>query len=407
MTEIYQLESQPWMEAVETRRVMEALSKQGQDVRFVGGCVRDALVGREIKDIDIATPDLPEKVITLLESAGIKAIPTGIDHGTITAVCNHKIFEITTLRLDVDTDGRHATVAFTDDWVEDAARRDLTINALSSNLDGKVYDPFGGVSDLREKHVRFVGDAVTRIEEDALRLLRFFRFQAWYGGADIDAVGLDAARKKTSMLQGLSSERIHSEVMRLLASPDPGPVLKCMLENDIFAAFLPEVVTIDIFEAFIKLEGRCDPLVRLVALIMGCHKDTILSIPDRLRFSTAEKQHFLSLVKPAYNINSKIDDATFRESIYRIGSELVSDLLRLSMAKSGEDFGDEKALKLSRKIENWKPVFFPLQGRDLIKAGLNPGPQMGRLLKNTEQWWIDQAFEPDYDQCLAYALMGN
>ncbi|MFD2204285.1 CCA tRNA nucleotidyltransferase [Kiloniella antarctica] len=410
MSDIYQLERQSWMEATATRRVMDALRAGGQDVRFVGGCVRDSLVGREIKDIDIATPDRPEVVITLLENAGIKAIPTGMDHGTITAVCNHKVFEITTLRLDVETDGRHAKVIFTDSWVEDAARRDLTMNALSANLEGVVYDPFDGVKDLREKRIRFVGDAVTRIEEDALRLLRFFRFQAWYGGDDIDAVGLEAARKKAPLLKGLSAERIHSELMRLLAAPDPGSVLKHMLDNNIFTTFLPEVVTTDIFDAFIKLEGRCDPLVRLVALTMvanktmGCPKDTIFSIPDRLRFSTAEKEHFLSLVRPAYNINSKIDDATFREAIYRIGSGLVSDLLRLSMARTGEGFGNQKALELSRKIESWQPVFFPLQGRDLIKAGFKPGPKMGRLLKITEQWWIEQAFVPDYDQCLAYAM---
>ncbi len=404
MTEIYQLDSQPWMEEVETRRVIDALSKQGQDVRFVGGCVRDALVGREIKDIDIATPDFPEKVIELLENAGIKAIPTGLDHGTITAVCNHKVFEITTLRLDVETDGRHATVAFTDNWVEDAARRDLTMNALSASLDGKIYDPFGGVQDLRDKHIRFVGDAVTRIEEDALRLLRFFRFQAWYGGSEIDPIGLEATRQKAQMLGDLSAERIHSELMRLLAAPDPIPVLKAMLENEIFPGFLPEVTRIDILNAFIQLEGRCDPLVRLVALLDGAPVPEKASIPDRLRFSTAEKQHFLSLINPDYDINLSTEEPIFREALYRVGSGLVSDLLRLQMAREGQNFESKQALDLSKRVEEWRPVFFPLQGRDLIKAGLKPGPQMGRRLKATEEWWIERAFTPSQQECITFAL---
>ncbi|WP_421782764.1 CCA tRNA nucleotidyltransferase [Kiloniella litopenaei] len=404
MTTTYRLESQPWMLAEETQRVIEALSKQGQDVRFVGGCVRDAMLGREIKDIDIATPDHPETVIKLLEAGKIKAIPTGLDHGTITAVCNHQVFEITTLRVDVETDGRHATVAYTDNWEEDAARRDLTMNALSCRLDGTVFDPFGGVQDLKENRVRFVGKAETRIEEDALRLLRFFRFQAWYGTDAFDQEGVAAAEDKASMLTGLSAERIHSELMKLLAAPNPIPVLKVMLEKQIFSHFLPEVRTIDCVEAFIALEGRRDPLVRLVALLDGGEAKEKRSIPDRLRFSTAEKQHFLSLIEPEYGIDASTDEMLFKEALYRIGAGLVSDLLRLQMARDGTSFGHENARSRAKIIENWRPVFFPLQGRDLIQSGVEPGPKMGRLLKATENWWIEQSFKPDHDECLAYAL---
>ncbi|WP_085904006.1 CCA tRNA nucleotidyltransferase [Kiloniella majae] len=404
MTTTYRLESQPWMLAEETQRVIEALSPQRQDVRFVGGCVRDAMLGREIKDIDIATPDHPETVIKLLEAGKIKAIPTGLDHGTITAVCNHQVFEITTLRLDVETDGRHATVAYTDNWEEDAARRDLTMNALSCRLDGTVFDPFGGVEDLREHRVRFVGDAETRIEEDALRLLRFFRFQAWYGTDVFDQEGVSAAKAKAHMLKGLSAERIHSELMKLLAAPNPLPVLRTMQENQIFSSFLPEVRSVDCLAAFISLEGRRDPLVRLIALLEGGKANEKVSIPDRLRFSTAEKQHFLSLIKPEYEIDSSTEEMLFKEALYRIGAGLVSDLLRLQMARDGVNFSDENACSLAKTIEEWRPVFFPLQGRDLIQSGVEPGPKMGRLLKATENWWIEQSFKPDQEQCLDYAL---
>ncbi len=404
MTTTYRLESQPWMLAEETQRVIGALSTQGQDVRFVGGCVRDAMLGREIKDIDIATPDHPEIVIKLLEAGKIKAIPTGLDHGTITAVCNHQVFEITTLRVDVETDGRHATVAYTDNWEEDAARRDLTMNALSCRLDGTVFDPFGGVQDLKENRIRFVGKAETRIEEDALRLLRFFRFQAWYGTDVFDQEGVMAAKAKAPMLKGLSAERIHSELMKLLAAPNPIPVLRVMLDKQIFSPFLPEVRTVDCLEVFISLEGRRDPLVRLVALLEGGEAKEKRSIPDRLRFSTAEKQHFLSLIQPEYEIDSSTEEMLFKEALYRIGAGLVSDLLRLQMARDGVNFNDHNARFRAKIIEEWRPVFFPLQGRDLIQSGVEPGPKMGRLLKATENWWIEQSFKPDQDECLAYAL---
>ena len=404
MTVTYKLDNQQWMLAEETQQVMQALSVEGQDVRFVGGCVRDAMLGREIKDIDIATPDHPERVIKLLKTANIKAIPTGLDHGTITAVCNHQAFEITTLRVDVETDGRHATVAYTDNWEEDAARRDLTMNALSCRLDGTVFDPFGGIEDLKESRVRFVGEAETRIEEDALRLLRFFRFQAWYGTDVFDEEGVTAAKSKKHMLKGLSAERIHSELMRLLSAPNPMPVINVMLENQIFSPFLPEVRSVDCLTRFIPLEGRKDPLVRLVALLEGGEVKDKVGIPDRLRFSTAEKQHFISLIKPEYEIDSVTDEMLFKEALYRIGAGLVSDLLRLQMARDGEDFKSESALYRAKVVEGWRPVFFPLQGRDLIQAGVEPGPKMGRLLKTTEDWWIRQSFQPAQGECLAYAL---
>ena len=247
------LEPQGWMTAPDSRAVLEALQAEGAEVRFVGGCVRDALAGRPVKDIDLATADPPEKVISLLEQAGLKAVPTGIAHGTVTAVSDHHPYEVTTLRRDVETHGRHATVAFTDDWAADAARRDFTFNALSCRADGTLFDPYEGEADLRAGRVRFVGDARERIEEDYLRLLRFFRFHAHYGRGEPDRAGLAAAAALAPKLVRLSGERIRTEIFTLLKAPDPVPVLEVMARHRIFAAVLPDLGSPSILRALIGL----------------------------------------------------------------------------------------------------------------------------------------------------------
>ncbi|MEM9682546.1 MAG: CCA tRNA nucleotidyltransferase, partial [Pseudomonadota bacterium] len=251
----HELRSQPWMVAPETVAVLDALEHAGAEARFVGGCVRDSLIGRQVGDIDIATDAVPERVTEALQAADIRAIPTGIDHGTITAVANGVPFEITTLRRDVETFGRHATVAYTDDWIEDAARRDFTINALSLGRDGTLFDPFGGEADLRAGRIRFVGDARARIQEDVLRLLRFFRFHAYYGRNGLDADGLAACREFATRLSGLSAERIWTELRRLLLAPEPTFVLREMGASDILAEILPEARLFDGLERLIVLEG--------------------------------------------------------------------------------------------------------------------------------------------------------
>ncbi|MGF1609026.1 MAG: CCA tRNA nucleotidyltransferase, partial [Kiloniellales bacterium] len=274
------LEPQPWMTASETRAVADALTAEGGEVRFVGGCVRDAVAGRPVKDIDIATADPPERVIALLEAAGLTAVPTGLAHGTVTAVSGGRPFEITTLRVDVETYGRHARVAFTDDWEADAARRDFTFNAMSCGLDGSLYDPFGGREDLTAGRVRFVGEAEARIREDYLRLLRFFRFQAHYGRAAPDPEGLAAARALAPRLESLSGERLRNELLRLLQAPEPVAVCRIMLASGVFAAFLPEARALERLAALIAVEpdGRLpgeelseneppDALRRLAALL--------------------------------------------------------------------------------------------------------------------------------------------
>src|SRR5665213_1315156 len=235
--------SLPWMSEAATRAVMAALGDG--NARFVGGCVRDALLGRPVLDIDIATKLPPDEVTRRLEAAGIRAVPTGLAHGTVTAVLKPRHFEITTLRRDVETFGRHARVAFTDDWAEDAGRRDFTMNALYLGADGAVFDPIGGLADLRTGYVRFVGDAGRRIDEDVLRLLRFYRFYAHYGKGEADEAARDAARERAPLLPSLSAERVAAEMLKLLAAPDPLPVLALMREDGVLAQMLPEATAFD------------------------------------------------------------------------------------------------------------------------------------------------------------------
>src|ERR1700722_18860956 len=228
-----------WMRAVETGAVIDALSAHGGSARFVGGAVRNALLRLEVDDIDIATPLVPDEVIRRLQSSGIKAVPTGIDHGTITAIVGSKFFEVTTLRRDVETDGRHAIVSFSDNWEEDASRRDFTVNAMYASPDGEVFDYFGGLADLAARRIRFIGDPVARIREDYLRILRLFRFHAWYGQGAMDEQGLGAATAERSGLRRLSGERIQKELLRLLAAKNPGPALQAMEKRGILEEIIP------------------------------------------------------------------------------------------------------------------------------------------------------------------------
>src|SRR5437879_8433408 len=249
---------QPWMTAPQTCAVIAALADAGIVARFVGGCVRDALLGRAIADIDIATPARPEEVIAALEKAGIKPIPTGIEHGTITAVVSTpepRHFEITTLRRDVETYGRRARVAFDADWAEDAARRDFTINAIYLDPDGTLHDPVGGIADLEAHRVRFVGDPAQRIAEDVLRVMRYYRFEARFGGGSGDAAARAACRNEVPLLPKLSAERVSQELIRLLAVPDPLPALRTTAEDGVLAAIRPEAARLDRLQRLIAVES--------------------------------------------------------------------------------------------------------------------------------------------------------
>lgn len=413
------IEPQPWMTAPETQAVIAALAAGGTEVRFVGGCVRDALAGRPVKDVDIATPDHPPRVIALLESAGLKAVPTGLDHGTVTAVSGHRPFEITTLRRDVETDGRRAVVAFTDDWVADAARRDLTFNALSCSPEGRLHDPFGGRADLAAGRVRFVGDPRARIQEDYLRLLRFFRFQAHYGRVPPDPAILAVARELAPQLAGLSGERIRTELLRLLEAPDPLPVVEIMVADGIFAAILPEIAGTAVLASLLGLDlpEAGDPVLRLGALLTPGAEEA-RRVAARLRLSNAETAELVMLGEPeavlgeaAAVLTRGRDDPAVRHALsialYREGPQRFRTALALGCARLLAADPDRRASALAGLAaafdlaDAWQERRFPLSGRDVLALGYKAGPDVGSLLRAVEDWWIAEDFAPDREACLA------
>src|ERR1700761_8412569 len=293
------LNDRSWLDAKATRTLIAALDAAGIDFRFVGGAVRDGLLGRKVSDIDVATPAMPEDVVRAVEAAGLKAIPTGIAHGTVTAIVARQPFEVTTLRRDVETDGRHAVVAFTDDWRADAARRDFTMNALYADRDGTITDFFGGEDDARAGRVRFIGDPARRIEEDALRILRFFRFHAWYGRGALDPAGLTASTQLAGMIGRLSGERVRVELLKTLAAPDPAPSWSAMIEAGVMAHTVPAALRVDRLSAMTALERDlrlpADPLRRLAALTGVPSAELLATLKDRLKLSNRDEAHLRSL----------------------------------------------------------------------------------------------------------------
>jgi poly(A) polymerase len=391
---------QPWMTEGPAARVMQALTAEGDEARFVGGCVRDALVGRAIRDIDIATPLSPQRVTELLHKAGLKAVPTGIGHGTITAVADKTGVEVTTLRLDVETDGRRAKVAFTDDWQADAARRDLTINALSADAGGKVHDYFGGLDDLAAGRVRFVGDPRQRITEDYLRLLRFFRFHADYAAGGFDAHAVAAAKELSPNLKALSGERLRQETLRLLIARRGVEVWGEILSLGISEHYLPWATSLDRLRWVAELEQRHrlapDAVRRLAALTMtGCGRD----VAETLRLSRAEGGRIVDLDAPRDPFDTSSPRAV-RRQIYAWGNDGARDRLLLDWLDRIDAASGAAALAI---IDNWPCPRFPLKGADIVKLGVPEGPRVGDLLGKVEGWWIDQDFAPDRAACLAYA----
>ena len=390
---------QDWMSSPDTRAVMAALSADGAVARFVGGCVRDAVLGRKVKDVDIATTETPDVVTGLLERAGLRAIPTGIAHGTVTAIAGATHFEITTLRHDVETFGRHARVAFTDNWRADAERRDFTMNALFCDLDGTLYDPAGGVCDLRAGRVRFVGDARARIQEDVLRLLRFFRFFAWYGKGAPDEAALAACAEFAPRLPDLSAERVWAEMSRLLLAPDPASVVELMAGKGVLGHLLPEARFPDRLAGLVRLETELDhPAdgIRRLAVILEGDRDSAMGIADRLRLSRRECGRLGDILANRGQAGSAMEPRDQRAMIYRLGIDLFRDLVLIDWVDDGDD---RSALWQSAK--DWNPISFPLKGADVMALGIPKGPEIGVHLREIETWWIGEDFRPGRDACLA------
>jgi poly(A) polymerase len=390
---------QPWMTAPATRAVIGALQKAGgpDAARFVGGCVRDALLSRPVSDIDIATPLTPDAVTAALEAAGLGAHPTGIEHGTVTATCRGRPFEVTTLRRDVETDGRRAVVAFTTDWAEDAQRRDFRLNALYLDPDGQVFDPTGGgLADARAGRIVFVGDAETRLREDYLRSLRFFRFLAWYGRGEPDRAALEACARLSEGVKALSGERIAKELLKLLAAPDPRPSVGLMADAGVLDAALPQAGDIARFEAMVEIDP--DPVLRLAALLPGDDLQ-VAAAAKRLRLSNVERRRLLCAVPEGAEVAVDLSTPDLRRAVYRLGADTVRDRLKLAAAASGE--GAQAIAAALAETEAWARPVFPLGGDDLKAAGVSEGPRFGRLLKLVEDWWADEDFTPDRAAVLA------
>jgi poly(A) polymerase len=396
------------MTAPETRAVFDALAAGGVEARFVGGCVRDAWLGRPVKDVDIASPAPPERVMELLKKAGLGVIPTGLAHGTVTALVNHHPFEITTLRRDEETFGRHARVAFTDDWREDAARRDLTMNALSCAPDGTVFDFFGGLKDMAAGHVRFVGDPRLRIREDVLRLLRFFRFHAHYGRGEPDTDALAACAELAPLLPTLSGERVQAETLRLLTAADPAPVWRLMLDRGVMAHLFPEATNVDRLSGLLFLEKVLhEPVapLRRLAVLLVTDRAGALAVAEKLRLSNGNRDRLAALAEPPQPVSVTGDEARHRRALYRLGDAgLYRDLILLSAVDQPGPVSLDAvhgALAIADRLPSLR---FPIGGRDLLAHGFKPGPQLGALLKQVESWWVTEDFRPGREECLREAL---
>ncbi len=383
------------MQAPETHAVLDAL---GGEARFVGGAVRNALIGEPVADVDIATPLVPEEVMRRLTAAGLRAVPTGIEHGTITAVANGTPYEVTTLRRDVETDGRRAVIAFTADWREDALRRDFTMNALYADREGVVYDYFGGIADLQARRVRFVGDARARIREDYLRILRLFRFHAWYGRGELDSEALDASVAEKTGLKKLSGERVQKELLRLLEAKDPLPSLEAMLRTQILAEILPGEIDLPRLRRLLSIEEANalvpDAVLRFSALLPDS-KPALRSVAGQLRLSNAIRDRLIAAADADSRIGAALSHAEARQLIYRLGGACFRDQVLRQWAGSGAPADDASWRALLTLSQTWKPPIFPLDGNDVMAIGIEEGRQIGIALRDAESWWIDRDFQPD------------
>lgn len=358
----------------------------------MGGCVRNALIGEPVSDIDIATDAVPDEVLRLAERAHIRAVPTGLEHGTVTLIVDAIPYEVTTLRKDVATFGRHATVAFTKDWVADASRRDFTMNALYCDADGRLFDPLGGLCDLEERRVRFIGRAEDRIREDYLRILRFFRFHARFATSAPDPVGLSASVRLRSGLARLSPERVHAELIKLLVAPGAPGVVEVMFEHGLLVDILGAAPRLSRFLALCRLEEAQQispaPMRRLAALAVDVPDDARF-LTNTLRLSNAERDQLLAVTGAVrrFVVPPQTEDA--KAALYRLGAEAYRDSILLAWANAAHVDDNADCWWHALHLANcWQPPEFPLSGRDLIQLGLPEGPQIGTLMRALEACWV-------------------
>jgi poly(A) polymerase len=387
------IDNQDWMNTRAVTALMTALNNEAQpQALFVGGCVRNAVLDVAVTDIDIATRHTPDKVNEILKKAGFKVIPTGIDHGTVTAVKDEQSFEITTLRKDIETDGRHATVAYSQSWLEDAQRRDFTMNTLLADSDGALYDPLGqGLEDLKARRVVFVGQAAQRISEDHLRILRFFRFHALYGEGQADEEALKACAHAAAQVPNLSKERITQEMFKILSGETPAQTLELMFEHGVLSTLNNPEYDADLMTHLCTFQNRYGIAfisARLLALVgfkaeNMAEMETLLLIPKVFRKDMQAIQRILAL--PDMN-----NDHAIKVAIYKHGRVATAQSLMIEVAQDRVMNGyAPKALEL---IQKWDIPNFPISGNDLMKQGIKPGPELGAKLGALEEEWIESGF---------------
>jgi poly(A) polymerase len=397
MTDARVLDDAPWLKSGPTARVLQLLDGNGEQARVVGGAVRNALLKIPTGDIDIATTALPAEVIRRARAAGIKSVPTGIEHGTVTLVVDGQPFEVTTLREDTETFGRKARVAFGRDWVRDAERRDFTINGLSVDADGIVHDHVGGLDDIFAKRVRFIGDPNQRITEDYLRILRFFRIHAAYGAGEPDRAGYLACIAARAGLASLSAERVRMEMLKLMVAQGAVGAITAMADGGLLLPIFGGVAYIGPFGAMISAEHllglKPDPVRRLGALAVAVTEDA-KRVAMRLRLTNAENKALDSMGHRWWRLGG-MDEATARRRLYRLGADCYRDRLMLAWARAGEDTDSAHWHELATLPERWSAPKFPLKAADFIARGVAEGPALGRVLALAEDAWLAADFPLD------------
>jgi poly(A) polymerase len=392
----------PWLFEGPLPRLLDLLDKEGEEARVVGGAVRNTLLGVPVSDVDVATTAVPEAVVARVAKAGFRAVPTGIEHGTVTVVMNEKPFEVTTLRQDIETDGRRATVRFGRDWKADAERRDFTINSLSADRKGQVFDYTGGVEDIAAHRVRFIGDASKRIAEDYLRVLRFFRFYAAYGEGVMDAAGLAACIQARDRLSQLSRERVRNELMKLLIGRHAVPSLAVMSETGILVDALAGVPYLASFSNMTKIEAHfgltADATRRLGALGVRVRED-VERLRERLRLTNEEAKRLRIAAEGWWQISPEMGPVARRAIIYRVGPEAYCERAMLAFSRADEKVDDESWRELLALPDEWTAPKFPIEAQDFIDRGVEKGPLLGIALAIAEASWVDHGF-PEEDHLL-------
>ena len=394
MTEDGQLGDADWLRHGEVARLLAALDCDGEEARVVGGAVRNALLNLAVDEIDVATTAVPDEVVRRVTGAGWKSVPTGIEHGTVTVVIDGKPFEVTTLRQDVETYGRHAKVAFGRDWRTDAERRDFTINALSASAAGKVHDYVGGIADIAARRVRFIGEPRERIAEDFLRILRFFRFHAWYGDGAPDTAGLHASILARAGLETLSRERVRMELLKLLLAPRPTPTLVVMAETGILGLVLGGVPLLAGFENMAKVEaatGRGADAVRRLGALNVLVREDAERLAERLRLSNAEAERLVAL-EHWWRVKPESGEQAAHALLYRLGPQSFADQVLLAWSRSAAGAADRAWHAFANLPQRWTVPAFPLKAADFIARGVVPGPGLGAAIRTAEQAWIAADF---------------